>query len=66
MPTSRRHILLITPIVLATLPLPAGFTAMGLPLAVLFVGRHLGEPEVCRAGRAFQRSTGWHRRHPRD
>jgi amidase len=48
-----------------TLTLPAGFTPKGLPVAVQFVGRHLGESEICRIGRAFQRITDWHRRHPR-
>ena len=48
-----------------TLTLPAAFTAKGLPVAVQFVGKHLGEIDICRAGRAFQRSTDWHRRHPR-
>jgi amidase len=48
-----------------TLTVPAGFTAAGLPVAVQFVGKHLGEREVCRAGRAYQRATQWHRRHPR-
>jgi len=48
-----------------TLTLPAGFTAKGLPVAVQFVGQHLGEAAICRAGRAFQRATDWHRRHPR-
>jgi len=48
-----------------TLTLPAAFTAKGLPVAVQFVGKHLGEVEVCRAGRALQRVTDWHRRHPR-
>jgi amidase len=48
-----------------TLTLPAAFTAKGLPVAVQFVGKHLGEVEICRAGRAFQRVTDWHRRHPR-
>jgi amidase len=48
-----------------TLTVPAAFTAKGLPVAVQFVGRHLGEIEICRAGRAFQRATEWHRRHPR-
>ena len=47
-----------------TLTLPAGFTAKGLPVAVQFVGRHLGEAGICRVGRAFQRVTEWHRRHP--
>ena len=48
-----------------TLTVPAGFTAKGLPVAVQFVGQHLGEAAICRAGRAFQRATDWHRRHPR-
>jgi amidase len=48
-----------------TLTVPATFTAKGLPVAVQFVGKHLGEVEICRAGRAFQRATDWHRRHPR-
>jgi amidase len=48
-----------------TLTVPAGFTAKGLPVAVQFVGQHLGEPAICRAGRAFQGATDWHRRHPR-
>jgi amidase len=47
-----------------TLTLPAAFTAKGLPVAVQFVGRHLGEADICRVGRAFQRVTDWHRRHP--
>ncbi|MBO9695273.1 MAG: amidase [Sphingopyxis sp.] len=47
-----------------TLTLPAGFTDEGLPLAVQFIGKHLGEAAICHAGRAFQRVTGWHRRHP--
>ena len=48
-----------------TLTVPAGFDAKGLPVAVQFVGRHLGEAAILRAGRAFQRATDWHRRHPR-
>ena len=48
-----------------TLTVPAAFTVKGLPVAVQFVGKHLGEVEICRAGRAFQRATDWHRRHPR-
>ena len=46
------------------LTVPAGFTAKGLPLAVQFVGRHLGEADIVRIGRAFQHVTDWHRRHP--
>ncbi|HSW26929.1 MAG TPA: amidase [Burkholderiaceae bacterium] len=48
-----------------TLTVPAAFTAKGLPVAVQFVGKHLGEADICRAGRAFQRATDWHRRHPK-
>jgi amidase len=48
-----------------SLTLPAAFTTQGLPVAVQFVSKHLGEMQICRAGRAFQRATDWHRRHPR-
>lgn len=48
-----------------TITLPAGFTTEGLPVAVQLVARHLGEGTLVRAGRAFQRVTEWHRRHPR-
>jgi len=47
-----------------TLTVPAGCTAKGLPVAAQFVGRHLGEADITRIGRAFQRVTDWHRRHP--
>lgn len=47
-----------------TITLPAGFTERGTPVAVQFVGRHLDEALLVRAGRAFQRETKWHRRHP--
>ena len=48
-----------------TLTVPAAFTPKGLPVAVQFVGQHLGEAQICRAGRAFQRVTDFHRRHPK-
>jgi amidase len=48
-----------------SLTLPVGFTAAGLPLGAQFVGRHLGEAAIVRVGRAFQRATEWHRRHPK-
>ena len=47
-----------------SLTVPAAFTAAGLPVGVQFVGRHLGEAAIVRVGRAFQRATDWHRRHP--
>ena len=48
-----------------TLTLPVAFTTAGLPIGAQFVGRHLGEPAIVRVGRAFQRATEWHRRHPK-
>lgn len=47
-----------------TLTVPASFTAKGLPVAVQFVGNLFDESAVCRAGRAFQFATNWHRKHP--
>ena len=47
-----------------TLTLPVAFTSAGLPVGAQFVGRNLGEPALVRVGRAFQRVTDWHRRHP--
>lgn len=47
-----------------TITLPAGFTPGGLPVAVQLVAGHLHEDRLVRAGRAFQRVTDWHRRHP--
>ena len=47
-------------------PDPAGrFDDGRLPVGVQFVGRHLGEAAILRVGRAFQRATDWHRRHPK-
>ena len=37
----------------------------GLPIAAQFVGKPLGEATIVRLGRAFQRVTSWHRRHPK-
>jgi len=48
-----------------TLTMPGGFTDQGTPVAFQLVGRHLSENVLVRAGRAFQRETDWHRRHPR-
>lgn len=47
-----------------TLSVPCGFTADGLPLSVQFVGRLLGESEICRIGHAYEQATPWHKRHP--
>ena len=47
-----------------TITLPAGFTHRGTPVAVQLVSAHLNEALLVRGGRAFQRVTDWHRRHP--
>jgi len=47
-----------------SLTVPASFTAKGLPVAVQFVGKLFDESAICRAGRAFQYATNWHRKHP--
>ncbi len=47
-----------------TLTLPCGFTEAGTPVGFQFVGAHLAEELLCRAGHAFQTATDWHKRHP--
>jgi len=47
-----------------TITLPCGFTDVGTPVAFQFVGRHLKEEILVRAGHAYQTATDWHRRHP--
>jgi len=47
-----------------TITLPCGFTDAGTPVAFQFVGRHLGEEMLVRAGYAYQTATDWHRQHP--
>jgi amidase len=47
-----------------SITLPGGFTEAGGPVAFQFIGRHFDEARLIGAGDAFQRVTGWHRRHP--
>lgn len=47
-----------------TLTLPCGFTDGGVPLAMQFMGRRLGEAMLCRIGYAYESATEWHKRHP--
>jgi amidase len=47
-----------------TITLPCGFTAAGTPVAFQFVGRHLEEEMLVRAGYAYQTATDWHRKAP--
>ena len=48
-----------------TITLPSGFTTKATPIAFQLVGRHFSEDLLVRAGRAYQRVTDWHRKHPR-
>ena len=47
---------------LPALSVPAGVGAEGLPLAVQFVGRPLGDARVLALGKRFQECTDWHLR----
>jgi amidase len=47
-----------------TLTLPNGLDLAGMPLSMQFVGPHLSEDVLVRAGHAFQLATDWRRRHP--
>ena len=49
---------------LPALSVPCGFTAEGLPLGLMLVGRRWGERTVLRLGAAYQGATDWHRRRP--
>jgi aspartyl-tRNA(Asn)/glutamyl-tRNA(Gln) amidotransferase subunit A len=46
------------------LSLPAGFDALGLPVAVQLVGQPGTEARLLALGAAFQQATDWHRRAP--
>jgi aspartyl-tRNA(Asn)/glutamyl-tRNA(Gln) amidotransferase subunit A len=46
------------------LSLPAGFSAIGLPVGVQLMGRPRTDATLLRLGVAFQQATEWHRRTP--
>lgn len=46
------------------LSVPAGFDALGLPVAIQLVGRAGVEPVLLALGSAFQEATDWHQRVP--
>jgi amidase len=48
-----------------TITLPSGFSSAGTPIAFQLVSRHMEEQLLVRAGRAYQRETNWHRKHPK-
>jgi amidase len=47
-----------------SLTLPMGIDSSGMPLSMQFVGRHVSEDLLVRAGHAFQTQTDWHTRRP--
>ncbi len=47
-----------------TLTLPMGIDSAGMPLAMQFVGRHVDEELLLRAGHSYQSITDWHTRRP--
>ena len=48
-----------------TITLPCGFTNAGTPIALQLVSRPMEEELLVRGGRAYQRETAWHRKHPK-
>jgi aspartyl-tRNA(Asn)/glutamyl-tRNA(Gln) amidotransferase subunit A len=46
------------------LSLPGGYSAENLPIGVQFIGAPFAEATLIRIGRAVQRATPWHLRHP--
>ena len=46
------------------LTLPAGFSSEGLPIGAQLIGAPFADATLVRLGRAFQRETDWHLRHP--
>jgi aspartyl-tRNA(Asn)/glutamyl-tRNA(Gln) amidotransferase subunit A len=49
---------------LPALSIPCGFDDNGLPIGLQIAGRPFAEATVLQAGHAYERETGWHRRHP--
>jgi len=46
------------------LSLPGGYSAENLPIGMQFIGAPFAEVTLVRIGRAVQRATPWHLRHP--
>src|SRR5229473_859336 len=50
---------------LPAISVPCGFTDKNLPVGLQFVGRAGDDAAVLQAGRIFQQTTNWHRKHPK-
>jgi amidase len=43
---------------------PCGFSSMGIPMGLQFVGPHFAEARLLAAGHAYQTATDWHLKRP--
>lgn len=50
---------------LPAISIPCGFSESGLPIGLLIGGPPLGEARVLALAQAYERVTGWYKRHPR-
>src|SRR5882672_7585333 len=50
---------------LPAISVPCGFTDKNLPVGLQFVGRAGDDAAVLQAGRIFQQTTTWHKKHPK-
>jgi aspartyl-tRNA(Asn)/glutamyl-tRNA(Gln) amidotransferase subunit A len=50
---------------LPAISVPCGFTDKNLPVGLQFVGRAGDDAAVLQAGRIFQLTTNWHKKHPK-
>ena len=67
MPTYHRWMEVVVPASLAGLPVagvPAGFGPGGLPMGLQLIGRPRGDRALLELTEAYDRATGWVRRHP--
>jgi aspartyl-tRNA(Asn)/glutamyl-tRNA(Gln) amidotransferase subunit A len=51
---------------LPAISVPDGFTEVGLPTGIQFMGKPYGENTILAVARVYQSLTDWHTRHPRD